>query len=87
MAIDLRGLPARIAVTALLAATPPLGIAATAAADPGRTPFECHTWDGPTLPGERCYPHERGRDRPAPRDPAPRHSPAEYFGPGWFGSS
>ncbi|MFC8042520.1 hypothetical protein [Nocardia sp. NPDC057353] len=82
----------RLAVAGLCAAAPLLALAAPATAAPeqrteARAPFDCRPWDGPTLPGAKCYPHER-RDRPEeqPHD-RDRPRPSDYFGPGWFGSS
>ncbi|UGT63109.1 hypothetical protein [Nocardia asteroides] len=88
-----RPLLARLALAGVCAAIPLVALAAPAVAAPDRrvevgAPFDCHVWDGPTLPGERCYPHER-RDRPQeqPRYEPNRPTPSDYFGPGWFGSS
>lgn len=78
---EFRSVLARLAVAGVCAAAPLAAVAAPAAA----APFDCHVWDGPTLPGERCYPHERP-EKPPRREPH-RPTPSDYFGPGWFGSS
>ncbi|MFC3962830.1 hypothetical protein [Nocardia jiangsuensis] len=87
-----RSLLARFAVAGLCAAAPLLALAAPAAAAPDQqagaaAPFDCHVWDGVTLPGQRCYPHERNRPKEPPRHEPDRPVPSDYFGPGWFGSS
>ncbi|WP_067659437.1 hypothetical protein [Nocardia harenae] len=94
--IESRSFLARLAVAGACAAAPLLALAlalaapAAAADQPvaAGAPFDCHAWDGPTLPGERCYPHEpRHRPQEPPRHEPDRPTPSDYFGPGWFGSS